>query len=101
MTAGVVLIDSLGTWVSSHPDLTVDPTLLVEALEARSDPTVVVSEEVGLSVHPATEVGRRYVDILGELNQRVAAIADRVLLVIAGQQIVLRDTEPPSGYQSC
>jgi len=52
----------------------------------------VVSEEVGLGVHPATEDGRRFRDALGELNQSVAAVADEVLLVVAGRTLRL---DPP------
>jgi len=99
-TTGVVLVDSLGTWITSHPDLRLDPATLVDSLAARTEPTFVVSEEVGLSIHPTTELGGRYIDILGELNQQVAAIADRVLLVVAGQPIVLRHPDKP-GDLSC
>jgi adenosyl cobinamide kinase/adenosyl cobinamide phosphate guanylyltransferase len=69
-----------------------DSTALCEALTRRRGDTVVVSEEVGLGVHPATEAGRRFRDQLGALNQAVAEIADRVLLVVAGR--VLRLEEP-------
>lgn len=86
---GVVLVDSLGTWLTLDPDLRPDLTGLVIALEERRDPTVVVSEEVGLSVHPPTDLGRRYVDALGELNEAVAAVAQRVLLVVAGRAVSL------------
>lgn len=94
-TPGPVLVDSLGTWVAGHPDLAVDTAPLLTALAGRSGPTVVVSEEVGLSVHPPYEAGRRFADTLGELNQEVAAIADRVLLVVAGRALEL-PTDPPS-----
>ncbi len=100
-TTGVVLVDSLGSWVTSHPDLRLDPTTLVGSLAARTEPTVVVSEEVGLSIHPITELGRRYIDVLGELNQQVAAIADRFLLVVAGRSIVLSHPDKPGRDQSC
>lgn len=100
-TTGVVLVDSLGTWVTSHPDLRLDPTTLVGSLTIRTEPTVVVAEEVGMSIHPTTELGRRYIDILGELNQQVAAIAERVLLVVAGQSIVLSHPDKPGRDQSC
>ena len=83
------LVDSLGTWVAHTPDLHVDVDALVAALRARTAPTVVVSEEVGLGVHPETPVGRRFRDVLGEVNRRVADIADEVLLVVAGRTVRL------------
>ncbi len=84
-----VLVDSLGTWVTLHPELVVDADDLMVALANRMAPTVIVSEEVGLAVHPTSELGRRYVDVLGMLNQQVAAVADRVLLVVAGRVLEL------------
>lgn len=87
--SGVVLVDSLGTWVAAHPDLAVDPGPLVAALARRAGDTVVVSEEVGLSVHPATEAGRRFADALGTANQAVSAVADHAVLVVAGRALVL------------
>jgi len=86
---GVALVDSLGTWVTLHTDLVVDSAELLDALVHRTQPTIVVSEEVGLAVHPPTELGRRYVDAMGTLNQQIAEIADRVLFVIAGRAIDL------------
>jgi adenosylcobinamide kinase/adenosylcobinamide-phosphate guanylyltransferase len=53
-------------------------------LRKRVGDTVVVSDEVGLGVHPETEVGRRFRDVLGGVNQAVGDVADRVLLVVAG-----------------
>ncbi|MFV0260290.1 MAG: bifunctional adenosylcobinamide kinase/adenosylcobinamide-phosphate guanylyltransferase [Acidimicrobiales bacterium] len=95
--AGPVLVDSIGTWVTSHPDLTVDPTGLVAAQQARPAPTVVVAEEVGLAVHPPSALGRRYVDAVGRVNQAVASVADRALLVVAGR--ILELGPPPAGSE--
>lgn len=86
---GPVLVDALGTWVAAHPDFLVDVDGLVAALVARSGPTVVVSDEVGLGVHPSTDVGRRFRDALGLVNQAVAAVADDVWLVVAGRGLRL------------
>jgi adenosyl cobinamide kinase/adenosyl cobinamide phosphate guanylyltransferase len=86
---GPALVDSLGTWVARVPEMTVDAGALVRALEQRTSPSVVVSEEVGLSVHPTTEAGRRFIDTLGDVNRAVAAVADRVLLVVAGRALQL------------
>ncbi len=89
----VVLVDSLGTWVAHHSNLTVETDGLLDALASRTDPTVIVSEEVGMSVHAPTELGRRFADVLGMLNQQVAGVADRVLLVVAGRVLDLPDSD--------
>jgi adenosyl cobinamide kinase/adenosyl cobinamide phosphate guanylyltransferase len=86
---GVVLVDSLGTWVANHPGLDVDPAPLLAALSSRAAATIVVSDEVGLAVHPETAAGRRFVDAIGELNQAVAGVAGRVVLVVAGRVLDL------------
>jgi adenosylcobinamide kinase / adenosylcobinamide-phosphate guanylyltransferase len=87
--AGTLLVDSLGTWLATSADLAVDTPALIAALGSRRGPSVVVSEEVGLAVHPPTALGRAFVDALGSLNQAVAAIADRVVLVVAGRTLEL------------
>jgi adenosyl cobinamide kinase/adenosyl cobinamide phosphate guanylyltransferase len=88
-TPGTVLVDSLGTWLTGHPALDADPAPLADALVARTGDTVVVSEEVGLAPHAPTELGRRFADRLGVVNQRIAAVADRALLVVAGRSLEL------------
>jgi adenosyl cobinamide kinase/adenosyl cobinamide phosphate guanylyltransferase len=87
-----VLIDSLGTWIASAPRMEVDRSGLVTALVARAGrglSTIVVSEEVGLGVHPASESGRLFRDVIGDVNRAVSAVADRVVLVVAGRVIDL------------
>ena len=86
-----VLVDALGTWVARHLDFVVPLDDLVAALQARTAPTIVVSDEVGLGVHPETPVGRQFRDALGTVNQRVAAIASASYLVVAGRAVVLGD----------
>jgi len=86
---GTVLVDALGTWVAAHPDLDPDVDGLLAALAQRRGDTVLVSDEVGLGVHPSTEVGRRFRDVLGKVNTAVAAAADDVLFVIAGRVMPL------------
>lgn len=88
-SAGTVLVDSLTTWVAEADGFSVDAGGLCQALEERDGDTVVVSDEVGLGVHPSTEAGRRFRDALGLLNQAVAAAADEVLLVVAGRVLPL------------
>ena len=94
----VVLMDSVGAWMVRHPDFRVDLRALDAALSEREAPTVLVTEEVGWAVHPPSALGRRYVDALGELNQHLAARADRAVLVVAGR--VLELGEPAEGTGS-
>ncbi|MDY7104507.1 MAG: bifunctional adenosylcobinamide kinase/adenosylcobinamide-phosphate guanylyltransferase [Actinomycetota bacterium] len=86
---GPVLVDSLGTWVAGTTDFAVDLDELCAALVARHHPTIVVSDEVGMGVHPATEMGRAFRDALGNANRRVADVAHEVLLVVAGRVLPL------------
>jgi cobalamin synthase/adenosyl cobinamide kinase/adenosyl cobinamide phosphate guanylyltransferase len=84
---GPVLLDAMGPWIANDPRA--DIGSLVDALVSRRGDTVVVSEEVGLGVHPVTEVGRLFADRLGDANRRVAEVADRCILVVAGRPIDL------------
>ena len=94
--SGTVLVDSLGPWVAralTQPDGGADGESLCAALCRRSGDTVVVSDEVGMAVHPSTEDGRRFQDALGTVNHAVSAAADRVYLVVAGRPLALPATE--------
>jgi adenosylcobinamide kinase/adenosylcobinamide-phosphate guanylyltransferase len=87
--AGTVLVDSLTAWVAAAPAFQVDVDGLSAALAGRRGDVVIVSDEVGLGVHPSTGAGRRFRDALGVVNQAVAAVADDVLLVVAGRVLRL------------
>ncbi len=85
-----LLIDSLGSWVAATADFAVDAAGLSDALRRHDGDVVIVSEEVGLGVHPSSEVGGRFRDALGSLNSQVAAVADQVYLVVAGRTVELK-----------
>jgi adenosylcobinamide kinase/adenosylcobinamide-phosphate guanylyltransferase len=103
-TPGPVLVDCLGTWITAVID---DARLweastteveaharkhlgaVVDALTGRPDPTVLVSNEVGFGVVPDYRSGRLFRDLLGTVNQEVAAVCDEVHLVVAGRVLRL------------
>jgi adenosylcobinamide kinase/adenosylcobinamide-phosphate guanylyltransferase len=86
---GTVLVDSLGTWVASAQGFTADVEGLTRALTRRRGSTVLVSDEVGLGVHPPTEIGVEFADAVGACNRRIAEVCGRVLLVVAGRTLEL------------
>ena len=51
---------------------------------------IIVSNEVGLGIVPATPLGRLYRDVLGRANGRLAAAADRVVLMVAGIALAVK-----------
>jgi len=100
MAAGdsLVLLDCLALWVNNllhrgddEVGIAARAGALADDLARRAAPTIVISNEVGLGVHPETELGRRYRDALGRVNQAVAAKADRTLLLVAGRALRLDD----------
>ncbi|MBJ7341304.1 bifunctional adenosylcobinamide kinase/adenosylcobinamide-phosphate guanylyltransferase [Mycolicibacterium sp.] len=90
----VAAMDRRGAWnggaAASEVDTDVDD--LVTAVASFRGPLALVSPEVGLTVVPATESGRRFADRLGMLNQRLASVCDHVVLVIAGQPLTVKET---------
>ena len=73
---------------------------LCSALEETKASIILVSNEVGSGVHAATATGRFYCDLLGELNQHVAALADNVILMVAGIPVPVKGTVPLAAHST-
>lgn len=90
-------MDRAGAWddevwaKGGHRQLEERSAELARAVRTARRPVVLVSNEVGSGVVPATASGRRFRDELGRLNTAVAAECEHVLLVIAGQALVLKE----------
>jgi adenosylcobinamide kinase/adenosylcobinamide-phosphate guanylyltransferase len=93
--AGVpVLVDCLTIWLSNRmladADVAAEIGHLEEALDHRAGPMVLVSNEVGSGIVPDNALARRFRDLQGRLNQRIAARADQVALVVAGLPLMVK-----------
>lgn len=100
----VVVVDCLTLWMSNllH-HLTLEQAErevegLLAALADMSADLFVVSNEVGSGIVPLGELSRQFVDLAGFTHQRVAAVADRVTLVMAGCSLALKS---PVAGSSC
>jgi adenosylcobinamide kinase/adenosylcobinamide-phosphate guanylyltransferase len=113
---GTVLLDDLGLLVTnrllalcgeSAPTLgtasALDAALISEidelqaARESRACDLIVVTNEVGLGIVPATPLGRVFRDALGQANQVLAARADAVYLLVAGLPLRIKPSGDPVG----
>ena len=94
-----VLVDCLTLWLSNLMGAERDPAperdRLAAALQDLAGPVVLVSNEVGQGIVPTNPLARRFRDEAGLLHQAVAAVADQVLLVIAGLPLVLKPAGAP------
>jgi adenosylcobinamide kinase/adenosylcobinamide-phosphate guanylyltransferase len=94
----VVVLDCLTLWVSNlllrgdeEKSILAATDALANFLAERRFSLIIVSNEVGAGVVPPTEVGRQFRDLLGSVNQRIAAAADRVSYMVAGLPMTLKD----------
>jgi adenosylcobinamide kinase / adenosylcobinamide-phosphate guanylyltransferase len=93
-----VIVDCLTLWVSNlmwhdctDSEIERITAETIDTARGAALPIVVVSNEVGLGIHPDTALGRRFRDVLGRVNQRWAAAADVALLLVAGRALRLDD----------
>ena len=88
------LVDCLTLWLSNVllADTDVDAEIehLDDALARAAAPIVLVANEVGSGIVPDNALARRFRDAQGRLNQRIAARADRVVLMVAGLPLVVK-----------
>ena len=89
-----VLVDCLTLWLSNlmlaEADIETEIGRFERALGAAAAPVVLVANEVGSGIVPDHPLGRKFRDQQGVLNQRIAARADRVVLMVAGLPLALK-----------
>jgi adenosylcobinamide kinase/adenosylcobinamide-phosphate guanylyltransferase len=99
-----VIIDCVTLWVSNillmvdaddathraEDEARARAEALLDVIATSSARWIVVSNEVGMGIVPSTKLGRDYRDLLGRVNQQIAAVADQVVFMIAGRALELR-----------
>ena len=85
---GPCLVDCLTIWLNNlifhNEDTVVATKELIKVLEQRSDPVVLVTNEVGSGIVPENALARRFRDEAGRMNQLISQVADEVYLSVSG-----------------
>ena len=97
--ADVILVDCLTLWTSNlmfaydEPEIMNAVGLLIAALKQCSCPVFLVTNEVGYGIVPDNALARQFRDTAGLVNQKIAAMADRVILTVAGIELSIKPSE--------
>ncbi|MEO6904055.1 MAG: bifunctional adenosylcobinamide kinase/adenosylcobinamide-phosphate guanylyltransferase [Bacteroidia bacterium] len=97
----VVVIDCVTLWLTNfYVDLKYN---LKEALTQAEEEfekllkidctLIIISNEIGMGVHADTEIGRKFVELQGWMNQRIAAKANKVILMISGIPVIIKENK--------
>jgi adenosylcobinamide kinase/adenosylcobinamide-phosphate guanylyltransferase len=95
--ADLVIVDCVTVWVANlllggagEEAIRAEAEALARLVAAARPPLLLVSNEVGAGVHPPTAQGMRFRDVLGGVNQRLAAAAPLVTLMVAGIPLAVK-----------
>ncbi|MGZ3493703.1 MAG: bifunctional adenosylcobinamide kinase/adenosylcobinamide-phosphate guanylyltransferase, partial [Thermodesulfobacteriota bacterium] len=96
----VILTDCLTLWLYNllmrwDNDLRImeETERLIDSLKKSPSSSILVSNEVGLGIVPADPLSRRYRDLLGAMNQRIAGALDTVIFMVSGIPLFLKGKE--------
>jgi len=98
LTGRVVVIDCITLWLTNFfIDLRYDVDACLEACRKEIDALcrqdaqlLIVSNEIGMGVHAETEIGRKFTDLQGWMNQYIASKAGTVLLMVSGIPLIVK-----------
>jgi adenosylcobinamide kinase/adenosylcobinamide-phosphate guanylyltransferase len=103
-SAGVMVIDCLTLWISNLMAIFPDDQPILNRIEALgqllSQPLchlIVVSNEVGCGIVPANSISRRFRDLVGWANQRLAHQCLQVIWMVAGIPVPIKPSPPFKG----
>ena len=98
----VILIDCLTLWLcnimhSGEPNNEPDDETIMRHINSLADScsssdtkVIAVTNELGLGIIPGDPLSRRFTDLAGIMNQRMAAAADRVVMTVSGIPLTIK-----------
>ena len=95
----VCIIDCVTLWLTNYFIDTkndIDASLIlfkeqIDGLHKKPGTFIIISNEIGMGVHAETEIGRKFTDLQGWANQYAAAKAGKVILMVSGIPVVIKE----------
>ena len=99
-----VLIDCLTMWLTNHylkdNDIFKESLKLISAIQRAQINLIIVTNEIGYSVVPENKMAREFQKIQGQLNQQIALEVQRVIQVVAGLPVVIKENVPQTEHEN-
>lgn len=94
----VAVIDCITLWLTNFfvdNQFDVEITLNeakneLDALSRKDSTLIIVSNEIGMGLHAETAAGRKFTDLQGWTNQYIAALAEKVFLMVSGIPVQIK-----------
>jgi adenosylcobinamide kinase/adenosylcobinamide-phosphate guanylyltransferase len=99
--AELIMVDCLTLWLTNllmlenRDQLQAELDRLIDVVERCQDTLILVSNETNMGIMPLGQLTRDYCDYIGVLHQRLAELADEVVLVVAGLPLFLKSAASP------
>lgn len=99
--SSVVVIDCVTLWLTNFfVDTKNDIELSLAQAKAEFDKLLkieatilIISNEIGMGVHATTEVGRKFTELQGWMNQHIAKHADKAILMVSGIPVEIKSSK--------
>lgn len=96
----VVVVDCVTLWLTNFfvdTKNNIDASLQackdeIDKLATQSSTFIIISNEIGMGVHADSEIGRKFTDLQGWTNQYIAAKASKVVLMVSGIPLTIKDS---------
>jgi adenosylcobinamide kinase/adenosylcobinamide-phosphate guanylyltransferase len=96
----VIVLDCITLWLSNllmrrkdDPEITEEISRFIDTIKKKQTSFILVSNEVGLGIVPADPLGRRFRDLSGMANQKIAEVVNTVILMVSGIPIFLKEKD--------
>jgi len=90
----IVVIDNISVWLSNllenNEDIEEKENAFLEKLICANEDVVIISNMMGLGIDPSDEKEKAIRDVSGSFNQKLAAICDNVILMVAGLPLKIK-----------